>query len=86
MTLDVVLHCVACTLTLVAMQRDARIESDSILVVFPALCPCVWSCKIGLELIIFAHPKFYRVQRDVLCHVVNLPLGHNCYSSLNLQD
>ena len=82
MTLDVVLHCVARALTLVAMQHDTRIESDSILV-FPALHPCIWSHKFHLE---FAHPKVYTVQCDVLCHVVNLPLGHNCYSSLNLQD
>ena len=52
MTLDVALHCIACALTLVAMQHDARIDLDSILV-FPALRPCVWSQKNGLELIIF---------------------------------
>ena len=44
MILDFVLHCVARTLTLVATQCDARIDSDSILV-FPALCSYVLSQK-----------------------------------------
>ena len=44
MTLDVTLCCVAHALTLVATQHDARIDSDFILV-FPALCLCVWSQK-----------------------------------------
>ena len=44
MTLDVALCCVARALTLVATQRDARIDSDSILA-FPVLPPCIWSQK-----------------------------------------
>ena len=44
MTLDIALHCIVCTLTPVAMQRDARIDLDSILA-FLALCPCAWLQK-----------------------------------------
>ena len=64
MTLDIVLRCVTCALTLVATLSDARIDSDSILV-FPVLHPRVWSYKTGLELIIFVRPKVDAMQSDV---------------------
>ena len=64
MTLDLVLRCVAHTLTLVAMQGDVRIYSDSILAC-PLLRPCVWSQQFGLELIIFACHKLDAMQRKV---------------------
>ena len=62
MMLDVALCCVVHALTLVATQRDARIDSDSILA-FPVLRPCIWFQKIGLGLIIFTRPKLDVAQR-----------------------
>ena len=83
MTLDVALCCIAQVLTLVAMQHDTRIDSDSILA-FPALRPCVWlQKKIGLELIIFACPKLDATQRDVLRHVVDPFRNQTSFSSLS---
>ena len=60
MTLDLVLCCV---LTLVAMQHEARMDSQSMLA-FPALCPGIRSQKFGLELVIFACPKLDAMQRN----------------------
>ena len=64
MMLDLVLRCVARMLTLAAMQRDARIDSDSILA-FPALCTCIRLQKFGLELIIFVCHKLDTTQCKV---------------------
>ena len=64
MTLDLALRCVARTLTLVVMQCDARIDSDSILAC-PALRPCVWLQKFGLELVIFVCHKLDATQCKV---------------------
>ena len=44
MTLDVVLCCIACVMTLVAMQHNTRIDSGCTLA-FPVLRPCIWSQK-----------------------------------------
>ena len=67
--LDLVLHCIAHTLTLVATQCDARIGSNSILV-FP---PCVWSQKFGLALVIFACLNQTRRNAWSGVSIVNLP-------------
>ena len=66
MTLDISLCCVARVLTLVAMQHDARIDSDSILG-FPVLRPCRWLQKKKKKLVwsCFARPKLDAMQRDI---------------------
>ena len=73
MMLDLTLRCITCALTLVATQRDTRIDSDSILA-FPALRPCVWSQNFGLELIIFACHKLMRRNARSSVNIVNQPL------------
>ena len=67
--LDLALCCVAHALTLVAMQCDARIDSESILM-FPALHPCLGPvAKIWLS--IFVCPQGNARSR---VNIVNQPL------------
>ena len=61
LTVDVVLRCITRTF---ATQRNTRIDLESILA-FPALSPCIWSQKIGLELITLVCPKLDATQHNV---------------------
>ena len=74
MMLDLTLRCVTRVLILVA--HNTRIGSDSIHA-FPVFCPCIWSQKFGLELVVFACPKLDTIQRKVQYQYCEPALNHS---------
>ena len=75
-TLHHALHCIAFTSTLVAMQRDTRIDLDSILTFLCIGFLCLITKKITKK--VFTFHKL--TQRKALRPIVNLPyLSILCY-------
>ena len=75
MTLYHTLRCVAFALTLVAMQRNARIDSDPILAFLCFASLCLITRKLLKYLLeIFAFHKL--TQHKALRHIMNRPLYH----------